>query len=539
MPARIRKPGFVQNGRKRFFVFGLSIVFCLLPLGQVHADDLDVSEIFPTLNAIEPDPPEEPGKKKTEENKPAESQVLDDDGMPVLTPLVNRLLGRLNRKTVWNGYLRNETAFRIVRPTAMTKIRNIIQLEGKSQLSRRSALSARGQCFYDAVYDVESVDVIHPRKGPDQILNDDPQGAAVEQLDTDNIRGVEIVQDRCEIKELFLDLNYRHVDVRIGEQIVRWGVVEGARVLDVINPLDFDELILRDIDDRYISLFMVKTSLYLGPNTFEALFIPEVRGHRPAPRGTQWQQFRILPGLVKPEQAWEDFPDHLENSEYAFRYSRVFTGFELSGSYFYTWDDFPSSFRSISREGPLNVELEVNFKPEFRRLTIYGLSASKTFSRFVLNAEFSYVLDKFFGARFRGTQNPTEGEIQSDYIKYALGLDLYLFDMDVSPAVIQQYILDYDDRIIVDRLDTVAAVFMQKELIHNIWSMNLLLLYFINDDNWLVRPRSNYNFTDRLRFSFGVDLFEGKIGKGQTGEFNFIGFFDNNDRIFWEITYSF
>ncbi|MBN4054480.1 hypothetical protein JYT87_02095 [Nitrospira defluvii] len=542
MPKFCRKSCFVREDRYRIawlFVFALSIVLCLLSIRHAQTNELDVGDIFRSLNAVEPDPPQAPEKEKQEENKPDETMVLDENGLPVLTPLLNRLLYRFNRNTVWGGYIRNETAFRIVRPTAMTKIRNIVQLEGKYPISRRTTLSARGQCFYDAVYDVESVDVIHPRKGPDQILEEDPQGDAVLQLDPNNPRGVEIVKDRCEMKEFFLDLNYRHVDVRIGEQIVRWGVVEGARVLDEINPLDFDELILRNIDDRYIPLFMVKTNLYFGSNTLEAIYIPEVRGHRPAPRATQWEQFRILPGVIKPENAWEDFPDHLENAEYAFRYTRVFTGFEISGSYFYTWDDFPSSFRSITREGALNTNLNVNFKPEFNRLKIYGFSLAKSFSRFVLNAEMTYVLDKFFGARFDNGVNAVEGEIQSDYIKYALGVDLYAFDMDISPAVIQQYILDYDDPIIVERLDTVAAVFLQKELLHNIWSLNLLLLYFINDDNWLVRPRTHYNFTDRLRISFGVDIFEGKIGSGQPGQFNFIGFFDNNDRIYWELTYSF
>lgn len=537
-----RKSCFVREGRNLISwlsPFGLFIVLCLLSVQQVQADEIDVGEIFPSLNAIEPDSPEELEKKETDKNKSVETEVLAENGVPVLTPLLNRILDRFNQNTLWGGYLRNETAFRIVSPTAMTKIRNIVQLEGRSQLSRRSALSGRGQCFYDAVYDVESVDVIHPRKGPDQILEDNVQGAAVDALNADNVRDVEIVQDRCLIKELFLDLNYRHVDVRVGKQIVRWGIVEGARVMDQINPLDFYELILRNVDDRYIPLMMVKTNLYFGSNTFELLFIPEVRGHRPAPRGTQWEQFRILPGLVKPEHGWKHFPDNLDNSEYAVRYTRVFRGFEVSGSYFYTWDDFPSSFRSITIEGTLNTNLSVNFKPEYRRLTIYGLSVAKTFSKFVLNAEMTYVLDKFFGARFGDGVNAVEGEIQSDYIKYALGIDLYAFGMDISPAVIQQYILDYDDRIILERFDTVGAVFMQKEMIHNIWSLNFLLLYFINDDNWLIRPRSNYNFTDRLRFSFGVDLFEGKIGNGQPGEFNFIGFFDNNDRIFWEITYSF
>jgi len=551
----IRKTGLTQLARNTVFCLsslglglGFFVFLCFSPIHQALADELDVSESFPTLTAEDPDPPQAPEEKKPEEKNPVDTQVLaqvlaqvlPEDAPPVLTPLLYRLFDRFNRNADWRGYIRNETAFRIVSPTALTKILTIIQLEARPQLSRRSSLWARGQCFYDTVYDIESVDVINPRKGPDVILEEDLPAELVAALNADNVRGVEIVKNRCKINALFLDLKYRHVDVRLGKQIVRWGVVEGARVIDEINPLDFYELILRNIDDRYISLFMLKTDLYLGPNTFEALFIPEVRGHRPAPRGTQWEQFRFLPGLVKPFHAWQGFPDHLENAEYAFRYTRVFEGLELSGSYFYTWDDFPAAFRSITREGVLNSQVIVGFDSQYTRLKIYGLSVAKTFSRFIINAEITYVLDKFFGARnIEDGQDANRGVIQSDYIKYALGFDLYVFGMDISPAAIQQYILDYDDRIIVKRLDTVGAVFIQKELIHNIWKLNFLLLYFVNDDNWLIRPRTYYNITDRIRLSFGLDLFEGKIGTGRPGEFNFIGFFDNNDRIFWDMTYSF
>ena len=157
----------------------------------------------------------------------------------------------------------------------------------------------------------------------------------------------------------------------------------------------------------------------------------------------------------------------------------------------------------------------------------------------MLNAEAAYVSGKVWGARLGDGATPAAGEVQSDYIKYAVGLDLYLLGMDISPAVIQQYILNYQQEIIQDRLDTVGALFIRKEFIHNLWTGNLLLIYFFNDRDWLIRPRTVYNITDRLRLSFGLDIFEGKIGTGQPGEFHFVGFFDNNDRIFWDITYSF
>lgn len=511
----------------------LAFIF-ILSRGIVFAQD--VEDIFPSIKT--PEQNEKPTTPPPAPEKGGQDRIEKPAAPP--SPLLNRLLEKISDDLTWGGYLRNETAFRYVSPTGFDKILNILHLEGRYRLAPKVQLAGRLRAFYDAVYDVESIDVISPRKGPDTILVDNvTEPDQVSGLDPNNVRDVHIVKSRIELKELYLDINFQNFDLRIGRQIVRWGVVEGARVTDEINPLDFYELILRDIDDRYIPLFMIKGDLYLGSNTFEGIIIPEVRGHRPAPKGTEWEQFRLLPNLEKPGQPYEDFPNNIDNTEIALKYTRVFSGFELSASYFYTWDDFPSSFRSIAGSGEFALAPTVDFVPKYNRLHIYGTTYSKTFSGFVFNAEAAYVDGKVFGARFGDGLSVQQGEIQKNYVKYAVGFDLYILGMDVSPAAIQQYIIDYDQNIIQDKVDTVGAVFIRKEFIHNLWTGNLLLLYFFNDEDWLIRPRTFYNITDRLRVSFGVDIFEGKIGTGLPGEFHFVGFFDNNDRIFWDITYSF
>jgi len=526
----LRKFYYPKEDQHALFFFRWILIVLFVCWGSAFAQD--VEDIFPSIKSPE---------QKENQNLP-EKEKKDNAEKPPDPPssLLNQISDRINNNLTWGGYLRNETAFRYVNPTGFDKILNILQLEGHYRFTPKIQLAGRLRGFYDAVYDVESIDVVSPIKGPDTILTDNVTDAnSVKNLSPNNVRDVEIVRDRVELKELYLDMNFPNLDLRIGRQIVRWGVVEGARVTDEINPLDFYELILRDIDDRYIPLFMIKGDLYLGANTFEGILIPQVEGHRPAPRGSEWEQFRILPNTVHPAQPYDDFPKNIKNTEVALKYTRVFSGFELSASYFYTWDDFPSSFRTIQNSGVFGGTPDVSFNPRYTRLHIYGTTFSKSFPGFVLNAEAAYVSGKVWGARLGDGATPAAGEVQSDYIKYAVGLDLYLLGMDISPAVIQQYILNYQQEIIQDRLDTVGALFIRKEFIHNLWTGNLLLIYFFNDRDWLIRPRTVYNITDRLRLSFGLDIFEGKIGTGQPGEFHFVGFFDNNDRIFWDITYSF
>ena len=119
------------------------------------------------------------------------------------------------------------------------------------------------------------------------------------------------------------------MDFRLGKQIIRWGIVEGWRILDEVNPLDFKEHILRDVADRYIPLWMAKGDYYVGPLTIEGLWIPDIRGHEPAPLRSEWSQFQKLPDLQK-------VPRNIKNSEGGVRVSGMVKGYEFALAYFLT-----------------------------------------------------------------------------------------------------------------------------------------------------------------------------------------------------------
>ncbi|MGH7273965.1 MAG: DUF1302 family protein, partial [Nitrospiria bacterium] len=360
-----------------------------------------------------------------------------------------------------------------------------------------------------------------------------------------------------ELKELYLDLHLPSMDFRIGKQIVRWGVVEGARVTDEINPLDLNEFILRDVEDRYIPLWMLKSDFFLrGDYTLEAIWIPDLQFHEPACHECEWEQFRFLQGLEKPGSPLDNPTENIQNSEIALRLSRLFGGWDLSVSYFYTWDDFPAAFRSIGVIGFSAIPQvdPVQFQPRYERLQIPGFTLSKSLGKVVLSAEAAYVHGKVFGTQVGAftigstgtvTDTPTQGEVQRDYIKYAVGLDTSLWRIDVSGQILQQYIPQYQSNIIQDQLDTVLGLLVRRTLLGNSLTLQNLTLYFINDDETLIRQKVSYNITDQMKLSFGVDQFIGTIADADPngalipGQFHFVGFFTNNDRVYTEVQYSF
>jgi hypothetical protein len=447
-----------------------------------------------------------------------------------------------------NGYLRNETAFRINRPATFSKIMNIVNLEPRYTFGPSAQLNTRLRGFYDAAYTLNDIDTLSPRKGPESVLTGTLTPEDVQNTRIGNIRNVEKRVWGIELRELYLDLHFKMLDVRAGRQIVRWGVVEGARVTDEINPLDFQEFILREVNDRYIPLWMVKNDLYFGDTTLEVLWIPDLRTHEPAARESEWEQFRFLPGMIRPAQT-------VKNSEWAVKLSRLFGGWDLSASYFSTWDDFPIAFRDLEGLGQFNVSPQLTFTPRVGRLDIFGGTLSKSLGRVIVNAEAAWVEGKFFGTRLGRFAAPTStgtqtilvqfGEVEKNYLKYALQVDFSLFATDLSFQVLQHRIADWEPNMIQDEIDTVYGFFGRKELLHNRLVAQVLVLFFQNDVEKLIRPRFEYAATERIKLSVGSDVLIGSIsdaGPGEEptpGQFHFVGFFKNHSRVYTELQYSF
>ncbi len=498
------------------------------------------------------DAPTGPGAIQSPEEEPSKDKDQDIEPRPTtfLTSIRNKMLSGFNM----SGYLRNETAWRINRPSAFTKIRNIVNLQPQYSLGPSMQLSSRIRAFYDSVYDFEDIDTISPRRGPVSILESSPTPDEVNNLGGNNVRNVQYDQKKVELKEIYLDVHFPRADLRLGKQIVRWGVVEGSRVTDEINPLDLGEFILPEVEDRYIPLYLLKSDFYLGETTLEAIWIPDIKGHKPAPRGSEWEQFRLLPGIEKPASPLHNPIKNFHNSEAAIRLSRLVGGWDLSVSYFYTWDDFPAAFRNsvVPGFGASPSTEAVTFKPRYERLRIPGMTLSKSLGKVVLNAEAAYVDGKVFGVRIGTFTNVNTGEvtvqlgeIQRDFVKYAVGLDTTLWRIDISGQILQQYILHYQTDIIQDQIDTVLGLFVRRTMLSNVLTAQTLTLYFLNDNEWLIRPRVSYNLTDQMKLSFGADLLIGTISDvgpnsvALPGEFHFVGFFRNNSRVYTEIQYSF
>ena len=440
----------------------------------------------------------------------------------------------------FNGFLKNETAYRYREPRSITKIRNILSLGGQYSASSNASVTFSSWAYYDHAYDLfdyETISARHVRE----------EGQPLVFVDN-------LAQDKdssgVEVRELYLDIFTDNMDVRLGKQFVVWGVLEGIRLTDEINPMDFRELMLPDLLDYRIPLWTAKVDYYAEESTWQFLWIPELRFHEPAPAGSEWELLQNVPDTTKPDSS------KLRNSEFGLRYTKDFLGTEVGLSYLYTWDDFPVVFRSSE----ISSTSEPTFFPTYSRLTMYGMTFVTPVGGNIVKGEFAYVPDKYFGLENDSDIDgdgflDSDGIMQRKHIRWGLGFDFNRWGMDISPAISQWIILDYDPILFQDEYDTSVALFIRKPMPEKSAVFQLLYINLWNARESYLKPKVIFDVTDHFQVATGMDVFYGRSSKfgiearngrifGATADTSvqsaqFFGNFHSNSRIFMEFKYTF
>lgn len=436
-----------------------------------------------------------------------------------------------------NGYLKNETAYRYQEPRTITKIRNIAYLNAKYPYSSHLKFNFSAWAYYDLAYDLFDYDTIAARL---QRESDQPL-AYIVNLPREKDSPV------AAVREFYMDASLGNLDMRLGKQFVVWGVLEGVRITDEINPIDFRELILPDLLDYRIPVWTAKFDYYRNEGSYEFLWIPDVQFHKPAPPGSEWELLQEVPGTQRPKN-WE-----LDNSELGFKLNTRRWDTDLTFSYFYTWDDFPVVFRRVR----LNEAETPVFMPTYTRISMYGSTFIKQLNEWILKGELAYVTDKYFAIanvdRNHDGFLDHNGELKRDHIRWGLGVDYNWYGFDISPSFVQWIILNYDNAIIQDEYDSSFNIFIRKEYPESSMIFQLLGIYLINLDELYLKPKWIFRITDRFQIATGLDTFFGQKSKfgvaASSTAFGgvavtaqraqFIGNFNNNDRLFVEFKYSF
>ncbi len=340
---------------------------------------------------------------------------------------------------------------------------------------------------------------------------------------------------QIEFREVYIDLYFGNLDLRLGKQIVNWGKTDGLNPTDNITPMDYTFRSPNDDDRRmgnYIAQIKYRFQNDLG---VEGIWIP-------------FYEASVLPLEVIP------LPD---NVTYGGQ-SQVLNRLENSGyalKLFYDgadWDGSLSYFNGLETDagfalGSLDYFPQITFETRPYRKQVIGGDFSTALGLYGLRTEIAYSL-------------PEKGYLEKPWVAnpaldLVLGIDRSFGNLNIiveysakhvinfqpleaplDPQLQIHYELEYYNRLFSRQTDEWSHTVMLRpsvSLFYDLLMAEFVTQYNITTGELALMPKLTYGVTDQISVNLGVNYY---LGNKNT-LFNLIG--PSYNGLYVGINYSF
>lgn len=324
-------------------------------------------------------------------------------------------------------------------------------------------------------------------------------------------------ESELELREIYLrGVITDNFDIKLGRQIVVWGKSDSIRVVDVLNPLDFREPGMVDIEDLRLPVTMLKADYYFSDWNLSAIVIPEIRFNKIPTYGGDFS-------LSDSPAPHEEKPDHVTDSEFALALSGIFNGWDLSFHTARYYDD--QAHLIIPAANPAQ-----GIQQKHSHLTMLGMSTNVALGNWLLKMESAYIdgleytnsnqsfsrMDIMLGVDYAGISDSTFSvEIANRHINdYTSELKLA---PDQTKENEQQVALRYTGNFMREKLQIVGLVSM--------FGTDF-------DSGSFYRASAEYEIMDAMSIMLGGIVYH-------SGDNFLINRIARNDRLFTDLRYSF
>ncbi len=299
-----------------------------------------------------------------------------------------------------------------------------------------------------------------------------------------------------QLREAYAFYNSSHWDVRVGRQIVTWGVADGLRLTDLISPMDYTEFLAQDYDDIRIPVGCLRLRHSRDSWSAELVAVPvNSMFELPFDNDNPWSVKLDVPGLTCFLHTGPEPASRLRNMEFGGRLAFFLSGIDFSACALRTWNKMPV-FRKQIVDGVLDVE------GVYERMTMLGADVSLPIGQCVLRAEVAEYLDEAQDAEIATS-------VQSSPSTNALvAIDWYAAnDWSLSAQYCHKYIGNVKDGMDVYENSGLATLRVSKELLNNTLSLSSFAYADVTDGGIFNRLSADYAISDQLHVTLGYDFF--------------------------------
>ena len=322
------------------------------------------------------------------------------------------------------------------------------------------------------------------------------------------------------LREAFVEHSQKKWGIKLGRQIVTWGVADGLQVTDIISPMDYTEFLAQDYDDIRIPVNALRLS-YGGMSVkAEVIFVPIPEYYElPTDPENPWG---ISLNGMNCEMNHHTPSKRISHSEYGARLCAYLNSVDFSFCALRTYNKIPAfSLAGITPEGLLSVDAY------YGRMTMLGTDLSVSAGNFVIRAEAAAYLDmlhtpkNYMGAAKRG----------NDLVSL-IGLDWYPGnDWTLMLQYCHTHIFG-DDELSNYHNSGMATVNISKALLRNTMKLGAFgRIDCANNGAFFIRFNAEYQLTDDIAITLGYDWFRADAGM--------FALYKDNSEVWGKVKYSF
>jgi hypothetical protein len=305
-------------------------------------------------------------------------------------------------------------------------------------------------------------------------------------------------EDQAELREGYVDYTADQWDMRVGRQVITWGLGDLVFVNDVF-PKDYEALFAgRPLEYLKLGVDAVKIGVYPEFAAFELVVAPSFRASR-IPDASRFHLFDPMPavtdrGTVTPDQG-----------EAALRIYRDIAGYDAA-LYFYRGFQRTPSMRPDSLTSPTTITY---FYP---RLSVYGASVSGRAGDGVLSLEVAYYDS-------REDRSGNDFTVPNSQSRLLAGYQIQpAEDLSLTFQYYTEYVHHYAnyraalpagfpaDR----RWSHTATARLTRFFRHQTLRFSAYASYNASNSDRYLNPELRYSFTDQAWGALGANVFGGK-----------------------------
>jgi hypothetical protein len=327
-------------------------------------------------------------------------------------------------------------------------------------------------------------------------------------------------RDQSELREGYLDYTAGNWDMRIGRQVITWGLGDLVFVNDVF-PKDHEALFAgRPLEYLKRGVDAVKLGAYPAFASFEFVIAPSFRESR-IPDARRFHVFDPMPAVSNRETVKPGRGDA------GLRIYRDIAGYDAA-LYLYRGFQRTPSMRADSMSAPTRITF---FYPE---LSVYGASLSGRVAEGVVSVEAAY-----YDSRQDGSGS--DFTVPNSQTRLLIGYQIQpVEDLSLGFQYYAEFMHDFATYLaaqpagfpVETRWNHTLTFRATQMLMHQTLRLSLYASYNTSNGDYFINPELRYSFTDRVWAAVGANVFGGK----PWGPF---GQFSRDDNLYLQVRYEF